>query len=216
MILGLGRIALMINGPGSCASWPPERRWLAGLLWADGHLAEDRRVHLNLVDEQTLAAAAALVGRSYGTSPGKKRPGGGRYSPLHRLTFTDDEFVSALVSLGFGPKPLRPWPSALTSGAFLRGMFDGDGSVRWVLARNECTPHLRTVLSCQVPVLEGCQGWLTGRGFRPGCIVPRPHSPGSGQLQWAHYDSLRLAKLMYAEPGPYMTRKRAAFEQVSP
>jgi hypothetical protein len=131
--------------------------------------------------------------------------------PLHRLQFTDREAAGRLAALGFGPKPDRAWPAALASGAFMRGLFDGDGCVLWrcVRGRNYLLARLRG----PVAVLDGAQKWLADQGFPARRVYP----DGDGHtVQWSHRDSLRLAEVMYSEPGPFMARKRDVFYMARP
>lgn len=192
--------------------WTPDERWLAGLLWADGYLTKDayRHVQLNLVDEQTLAAAAKVAGREYSTGRAFPRKDGGMYKPLHRMLISDPDATGRLVALGFGPKPDRIWPAQIASGAFFRGLFDGDGSAGFRTESNG-KRYLHTSLCGPYAVLAGAAEWLAGHGIEPRKIGQK--TGRSRYIQWARADSLRLAEIMYAESGPFMERKREIFRR---
>jgi hypothetical protein len=194
------------------AEWTPDERWLAGLLWADGHLLVNdpyAYIQLNLVDEQALTAAAAVAGRGYSTGRAFPRKGGGMYKPLHRMSITDADACGRLAALGFGPKADRSWPGQLASGAFLRGLFDGDGSA--CFRTDNGRRYLQTKLCGSYAVLAGAMEWLAGQGIQP-------HKLGQKGgycrvVEWHKRDSLRLAEIMYGEPGPFMVRKREVFRK---
>lgn len=193
-------------------AWTPAERWLAGLLWADGHILPDRsrghRIILNLVDGDVIGLAAEVIGpahRRYPPQPPRKPA----WRPLHRLEFTDT--LGALAGLGFRPKPDRRWPAELASAELLRGLFDGDGSVCWHDGGRGEKPRLRAVLDSPAAVLEGANQWLADQGIRPRNL--NRHGPVGWRLRWAHRDSMRLAAIMYAEPGPCMARKQAVFRR---
>jgi hypothetical protein len=59
-------------------------------------------------------------------------------------------------------------------------------------------------------LLAGMQEWLADQGI-PSHAIGRN---GTGwRVQWSHRDSLRLAELMYGEPGPFLARKRDRFRR---
>jgi hypothetical protein len=186
-------------------AWMPEERWLSGLLWADGHVDARWKIQLNLTDEDALSAAAKIAGRPYHTYQQPPQTNGKPQLPLHRLTFDPGPAaVRQMITLGFGPKPARLWPGPpLASGAFLRGLFDGDGCAGW--RRVAGNYYLQSRFRGPYAVLDGAQQWLTGQGFSP----RRVYLDGDGYtVQWSHRDSLRLAEVMYGEPGPFIARKR--------
>lgn len=191
--------------------WTPEECWLAGLLWADGHYGSDRgtpRVQINLTDEDAVAAVALITGAAYHTHQQGPRDGYAR-KPIHRLSFGERGAVKRLFDVGFGEWPLG-WPTLPHPTSFLRGAFDGDGSVVWCQQggrRKTATAPLRlhTSLCGTVPFLEGAQRLLAEHGVAPKTIS---RHAGIWRVQWNHADSLRLAAVMYSEPGPCMARKR--------
>jgi LAGLIDADG-like domain len=194
------------------SAWTPAERWLAGLLWADGHITPSigvaGHIVLNLTDRDVLDQAARVIGeghRFHKSQPPQKPT----HQVLHRLAFTDE--AGALARLGFGPKPERVWPDEIGSAAFLRGLFDGDGSVGWYGDGHGQSQYRRAMICGPLAVVTGAGSWLAEQGVRP--RDPRPHG-SIWQLTWRHRDSLRLAEIMYSEPGPCMTRKRERFRSV--
>lgn len=213
----VGRTANPVRA-GLFEHWTPEECWLAGLLWADGHLAIDgsyRRVMLNLTDEEAIAGAATVIGCQYRTyaphasSKGRK--------PVHRLQFGDQVAVAHLAAIGFDEPKLttRPWPELPYPASFLRGMFDADGSVllhqQGGRKKSPFAPlRLYSKVYGSVPCLAGLQDFLAGYGITP----KKPVRVGSTWIVgWNHRDSLGLARVMYAESGPHLRRKREIFER---
>ncbi len=187
--------------------WAANERWFVGLLWGDGHLAEDGVIHLSLAEEELVSAAAQVVGRPYRTYPQRPRNGRPR-RPLHRLFFTDHVLAGQLRALGFGLRSGRAWPVQLASAAFLRGLFDGNGWAGWHYDPRAGRSYLNSTMSGSPPLLTGMQAWLAGQGIAPKTI----NRNGSGwQVRWSQRDSVRLAGIMYSEPGPFRARNRGRF-----
>lgn len=202
------------------ASWTPEECWLAGLLWADGHYNESRpgkaRIMLNLTDEDAMKHAVAITGGRYGTHSQPIFDGYNR-KPLHRMSFGERHAVRRLVAIGFMEPKLttRSWPDVPHPASFLRGAFDGDGGVllhqQGGRKKTAATPmRLFSSLCGSMLFLEGVQAFLAPSGITPKKII----DTGSvSKVQWNHRDSLRLAAVMYAEPGPCIARKRETFNR---
>lgn len=185
--------------------WTPGERWLAGLLWADGYIEPGKhRIQLNLVDEDVIKAAAAVVECGGFGCNIYRSPARGMHRTLHRLVFTD--VLGEMTRLGFGRGPDRTWPAELASGAFLRGLFDGDGTVFWREVSGY--KYLCTSLCGTRAVLDGAQNWLAGQGIPPKSVLKQP---GLWKIRWHHHDSMRLAGVIYADAGPCMERKRLRF-----
>ncbi len=195
--------------PDLFTAWTPAERWLAGLLWADGHVSPHivpgkDKIILSQCDPGVVADAIAIVGPDHRfRTQAPRKP---THRPCHYVEFTDRADV--LWRLGLEGKPERRWPAEIASAAFLRGLFDGDG---YVCQRPDVRKRsLRTVLCSPAAVLEGARDWLAGQGIEPKDL--RPHG-NSWALTWGHRDSLRLGAIMYAEPGPCMSRKQAFFRE---
>lgn len=194
--------------------WTPEECWLAGLLWADGHLDAEQRVQLNLTDEEAIRHAAEIAGCSYRTYAAQARDDGWVRKPLHRLSFSNRVSVPRLTAIGFGQKPLE-WPEIPHPASFLRGAFDGDGSVLLhQQGGRRKTPNsplrLHSTLCGTLPFLEGTQDFLAAYGIS---LKKIGRNGTIWQVQWNHADSIRLAGVIYSEPGPYLSRKRDIFAQ---
>jgi hypothetical protein len=209
--------------PDLFTSWTPEECWLAGLLWADGHYNESRpgkpRIMLNLTDEDAMKHAVAITGGRYGTHSQPTFDGYNR-KPVHRMSFGERHAVRRLVAIGFMEPKLttRSWPDLPHLASFLRGAFDGDGSVllhqQGGRKKTAGSPlRLHSALCGSVPFLEGVQAFLVPYGIAPKKILGGNAMKSVWKVQWNHRDSLRLAAMMYAEPGPFIARKREIFDR---
>lgn len=198
--------------------WTPEECWLAGLLWADGHLSVNgtkSAVQLNLTDEEAAAHAARIIGCRYHTHEQRWNHDGYERKPVHRLQFGARDAVGRFAAIGFDKPKLttRPFPALPYSAAFLRGLFDADGSVTWHRQGGRkrsanAALRLHSELSGGVPVLEGAQTFLADHGIAPKKIG---RNGSVWKVQWNHHDSLQLAAVLYADAGPCIARKRETF-----
>lgn len=199
--------------------WSPAECWLAGLLWADGHYCVRQSwssVQLNLTDEEAIAHAAKITGGRYRTHEQHVRDGYVR-KPVHRMTFGERHAVARLVAVGFAEPKLttRSWPNLPHLASFLRGAFDGDGSVllhqQGGLRKLPTSPlRLHASLCGSERFLAGVQRFLAGYDITPKKII---NHNGVWKIQWNHTDSLRLAGVLYSEPGPLLSRKKAIFDR---
>lgn len=195
--------------------WTPDELWLAGLIWADGCLTGDGRVHVVSVDLEMMEHAARITGCTM-HSRRMKPP----RQTIHDVVFGSRIVVSRLVGVGLtGRKSLHgafpTFPDDLDLRHFVRGYFDGDGSIG--LYRNpsvkdpDWPPRLHGNIVGSHEFLTGLNEVLVQQG---GMKSRRPHRKGAiWQLQFNHGCALKLADYMYAEPGPRLTRKFELFEQ---
>jgi hypothetical protein len=205
-----------VTRPDLFKHWTLEECWLAGLLWADGCLHDrgtKKTVVLGLVDEDAIMQAALVTGchpRSSPQAPPRKT--------MHSISFGERTAIARLEAVGMGEPKLttRPWPDLPHPGAFLRGVFDGDGSVMWHQQggrRKTARSPLRLYshISGSALLLGGVQSFLQGYGVAPKKIFLNGRANPIHRIGWNHADSMRVADAMYADAGPYMERKRATF-----
>lgn len=188
--------------------------WLVGLIWADGYLYSQKRVNsyrvsLSLVDLQAIEAAAEIIGAPINRLPPRKP----HHRPQFRVTFGDPDAVAALRSLGLAERKslvaeLPGLPSHLMR-HFVRGYFDGDGSVG-IYPGSSGIPRMESSFCGAWPLIESLREVLAGIG------VSRKKVLGMNAGRSAFYrlrlnDSLRLADYMYRDGGPRLERKHQVF-----
>jgi len=202
------------------AAWNAPEAWLAGLIWADGCLMTDPRnghSHVLIVttDEPMAVDAAGIAGTDYHRKPPSKK---GR---LHTFTVRiGSRFViERLRELGLTPRKSLtcefPELPAEVVPAFIRGYFDGDGSVSVYRNKNirSLNHHGRLIVhfAGSAPFLTRLRHVLAERaGIGPNKLI---RNGSIWKLQMNHADALRLATFMYQEgAGPRLVRKAAVFQ----
>jgi hypothetical protein len=198
-------------------SWAPYLAYIVGLIAADGCLSGDKRhVDFTSKDRQLVELYRDLIRPA--AKIGVKRGSKGR--SYFRVQIGDVGFYDFLIQAGLMPNkskivgPLRI-PDELFAD-FLRGYFDGDGSVyayidrRWknsymfyttfVSASDTFMDWLRANISVNIP---GIRGYLRGL------------TSGVYQLSYAKLDSRVLYKFMYySESVPRLERKHARYLEI--
>lgn len=223
-----GVLKVASGNPDLFAAWTPEEAWLAGLIWSDGCLNEPGRstrrtwgwrLTLGVTDKELIDHAATLMQVAILTSSPKDRKS--RYD----LKLNRAEPIARLRAIGLEPRKsltarFPDLPDRVLR-HFIRGCFDGDGSVgihprntRYNAARGwPPDPHLNACLCGARPFLEGLQEVL----HRQAGIAPKKVYLQRGttipMVRWQRADSLRLYEYMYGEGGPCLTRKRRVFER---
>lgn len=196
------------------SAWTPDECWLTGLIWADGCLTMSRGkpfVVLSMTDEQAVRDAAHVAGCRY-----HRRAQTPPRRDVFTMKFGAASAVAALVGLGLEPRKslTAPWPTLPHPDAFLRGAFDGDGSVGWYVQGNQAKrragapPRLHSSLCGSHAFLDGAQRFLAEKGIEPRKINTHGRV---WRLQWNHRDSLTLRDVLYSDGGPCLERKREQF-----
>ena len=217
--------------PDLFAAWTPAEAWLAGLIWADGNLTFEQRegntrppqprVTIVTTDWEIAHQAAEIVG----VEPKERRrsaKGGGAIrgreirgaKQIWTVRFGRREPIQRLIDVGLHPNksltltfPVLP-EQALRH--FIRGHFDGDGSISLEGNRRE---HGRyrvqtTLLGTETMLADMAAHLVDAAGIRPRRIYP------TGSIfcvKMAHNDSMRFGRYIYDAGGPYLTRKRDKF-----
>ncbi len=201
--------------------WTAGESWLAGVIWADGCLLEEfrryrqrRYVVLNTSDIEIADQAAAIVGAQVRTYP----PGKRSILPSHRVQIGLAPVVERLVDLGLAPRKSKTceWPSIPGHlDSFVRGYFDGDGSVGIYTIKDKAsgTPYDRLKVNFvgSGAFLDGLQDHLIQAiGARRQKLVS--HS-NVYYLWYSYQTALDLAAYMYADGGPHLPRKAKVFQR---
>jgi len=173
--------------------------YLLGLIFADGNVNADGQVQLEMKDKQIMEDVAAVLGAKIHPRPDR---------PMWRMTIPKsmslqlvEHGVCRRKSKGFDIQPM----SERSFGPFLRGLFDGDGSVmrRHGGVTLRVCGHPRAMAHIQATLL-GHYGlymaWVADNRMESGML-----EIGKKSVVDAIYD------IMYKVNGVYLKRKQQVF-----
>lgn len=195
----------------------PDEAWLCGIIWSDGSLDPIGRTAsmpttFNVTTGTTDAQIAAEIGRISGSPVRAPKPQPGRRQAYR--TYISGLPVQRLIGMGLtrGKTLHCAFPDDIAEPLlrhFLRGFFDGDGTVG--IYRVGGNPRLTSGICGTRDFLNDLQD----RCIVPAGIARRSPSRHASifKLQYNHYDSLRLADLMYGQGGVALERKRTIFQR---
>lgn len=186
----------------------PELWYFLGYFFADGCLSsKNYNCGLSSVDTYHLVRIAQVIG--YAGQP--RHTGKNVYS----LTIYSKAVHDTLMGFGLTPRKSLTiqWPPGIPEwflGDFIRGYFDGDGSVTLRNLRS-CPPSIGVrFTSGSKPFLESLRSILAPRNIPARVFTPEGRA---SELEISHRDAcLALVKLMYgSNPTLYMERKWRRF-----
>ncbi len=136
-----------------------------------------------------------------------------------QVEYFDKELVAALAKWEIIPNKTLAiaFPAELPTHlqpAFVRGYFDGDGSIYW-RSRGGWRDATCKFVSGSAPMIDGLRATLTRAGIATGKV-----SPGSGQaivlpILAARPNLCRFAEYLYMDATVWLPRKRTVFEQLT-
>jgi LAGLIDADG-like domain len=196
-----------------------------------GFLAADGCVYINeKKDEQRvqlilhIADADHLRNLQQGLKtaiPVYLRPHGQRL--IARIVIHDSNLVNALAHWGIVPNKslIMSWPTHLPSTAilaYIRGYFDGDGTVfhrHWTSQNRSWTETVYRFISGSVPFLEGLQQELNKRGIQTHAIYRNQEAnafflPSSSRRE----NLLTFSRLLDEGSTVYLEHKRNIFREM--
>lgn len=196
----------------------PDEAWLAGLIWADGSLSpvssarHSWKITTTTTDEQMgreIARITAEPIRTYQPRRANRR--------ANHISYLSGRPVRRLVDMGLTQDKTNECrmpnidPDLLPH--FIRGFFDGDGTV--TLGTNPKVghgmPRLKSGFVGTRDMMNDLLGELQAREIGLRVNVVR-HAP-IWAIHLNHADSLRLADLMYVDrSGACLLRKRDLFD----
>ena len=193
-------------------TWSADLAYIVGLIASDGSLSKDgRHIDFTSKDNQLAELYKSIIKPS--AKLGTKYAGRGSTEIYYRVQFSDTAFYDFLLNTGLTPNKSLTMPElkipSIYFADFLRGEFDGDGSIwgfrdrRWrssfmyytsfISASLDFLTWLRQSISLNLPEI--------GNGtLKPGnrCF----------QLRYAKHDSQLLFKYMYYRADlPFLNRK---------
>lgn len=201
-------------------NWSPSVAYVVGLIATDGNLSGDGR-HLSVrsKDKDLLETVNSCLGLDH-----KMYLDHGGYGSSYNLLWSDRAFYLWLVSIGLMPaKSLKLGALNVPDNVFpdfLRGVIDGDGTIRinkddWNAFKNPKYVYYRldiTIASASLPFLQWLHATTTRLLGTRGAIIPKKLIPGRSQLwelRYAKKDALVLIRWIYYDPQvPALERKR--------
>ena len=200
-------------------SWTKEMAYVLGLMLTDGCVSKDLcTVTLAMNDREILEKVSAVMHADIPVIQSKHQP------RLHIFRITRSRIAKDLISLGVTPQKsltviFPPVPGRFLS-HFIRGVFDGDGSVMLTMCHSARHPTgarwLKTSLvSGSEKFIVELEQKLQFLGMPPRSIfVDRGGKNPSYRIHCGGRDSKKLFEIMYRDTGNglYLERKYRVFQ----
>ncbi len=191
--------------------WSSEMAYVLGLIATDGCISRSGTVALCINDRELLQKVKSLMGSTHNIKCYGHQEG------LYNFSFSRQKLVSDLNKLGIFPNksltirfPAVP-DDFLTD--FIRGVFDGDGSV-FFDERSENYPVRTKFVSSSRDFIEKLESALQKLGMPARKIYEQPTKNAiSYMFRYGHKDSERLFSIIYKDTrsGLYLERKYNKF-----
>lgn len=196
------------------SKWSPEMAYVLGLIITDGCISQTGTISLCINDRDLLEKVKIVMGsyhpiKYYGHQEG-----------LYSFNFAREKLVADLNRLGISSKKslnvtFPHIPDAFLSD-FIRGVFDGDGSV-FFEKRSPKSPLKSSFVSGSNSFIEILENKLQELGMPPRKIYEqKTKNAVSYMIRYAHKDSVNLYNILYKNvpnDGLYLFRKRDKFKQ---
>ena len=192
--------------------WSPEMAYVLGLIMTDGCISKYGSVSLCINDKDLLETVKIALGSSHPVRRSKYQKG------LYALVFARGKLIADLKKLGVFPKKslnisFPDIPDAYLID-FIRGVFDGDGSV-FFEKRSPNFPLKSSFISGSKRFIETMENKLSVLGMPQRNIYRQKTKNGILYMfRYAHKDSAKLFKILYRntpENGLFLRRKYYKF-----
>jgi LAGLIDADG-like domain len=194
-------------------TWNPELAYLAGLVASDGCMSKDGR-HMVVTSKDTEILEIAM--NILGIRPKIKQKIGGFGTIGYDLQFSNVALYDFFYNAGLHPAKSKTISKILIPNCyyadFLRGEFDGDGSVIGFWDKRWRSSFMYYVSFCSAsdPFLSWLQKTNTTLAFTTNGSIHK--GTRANNLSYAKSDSLKLFNFMYySSHVPSLTRKRVKF-----
>jgi len=192
------------------SKWSIGMSYILGLLLTDGCMSKAKRcsysIRLCLNDRDLLEKVAKAMGSSHAITVSKEQKG------LNMLVFSREKISQDLIRLGMKPRksldlnfpavPKRYLPD------FIRGVFDGDGSV-YFEPKSPRFPVRTKFNSGSKDFIRGLEKGLQDLGMPKRVIYERKTKNGiSYMFRYGHKDSKKLFSILYENTGNSVFLKR--------
>lgn len=201
--------------------WSEDMAYVLGFFAADGNMIRNKRgahfVEFQITDRHIVFDIRRTIGSNHKITV---RTRNGNQKTIFRLQIGSATWFTDLISRGFVPAKSKvlvfPKVPRKYIGPFIRGYFDGDGSVYFKKYKSKDRVKPRWVFSSRFTsgsrvFLETLLHILRKHGVSGGFILTKSKQSGF-DLVLSHRDSLALYCLMYNNaPRIYLMRKYRVF-----
>lgn len=190
--------------------WSPEMAYVFGLIITDGCMSKAGTVSLCINDRELLEKVKNVMGSEHKITPSNHQKG------LYYYHFTREKITNDLLRLGVTPRksltvkfPNVPAPYLPD---FIRGVFDGDGSV-FFEKRITKFPLRAKFVSGSEAFITGLRESLEQLGLPRAIYRQKTKNGYSYSIVFGHKDSIELAKILYknAPNSLFLERKHSRF-----
>lgn len=195
--------------------WSPEMAYVLGLLITDGCVSKTGVISLSMNDRELLEKVKKVMGSAHNITPSKHQKG------LYYFHFAREKLVEDLCKFGIFPRKSLTvkFPDVpqdfLTH--FIRGVFDGDGSVSFD-KRCSKSPIRTGFYSGSKDFIEKLEENLEKLGLPKRNISQQKTKNGIYYgIKYGHYNSLQLFHILYknTQNGLFLERKYRRFLEES-
>ena len=195
-------------------TWTHELAYAIGLIASDGNLSTDGR-HINLTSRDKEITEYARKIFAIDNKIGKKGRGGSSIKQYYVLQFGSIQFYNFLLKIGLTPaksKTLRAVDVPETFfGDFMRGCFDGDGSIGEFAHPESNHLQLRLrIFSASSDFLK----WLLAEHRRlwhiDGGWIYTDKKKSVGSLCFGKKDSIEILRRIYQHKSQYYLKRKYA------
>jgi intein-encoded DNA endonuclease-like protein len=182
------------------SSWSPEMAYVLGLMMTDGCISKTKngsyRISLCLNDGDLLRNVVKTMGSDHTVTESKYQKG------MNVFIFGREKIAQDLLRLGMKPRkslnlefPNIPWEYLRD---FIRGVFDGDGSVFYT-KKSQISPLRCKFYSGSGRFILGLKKSLESLGMPDKRIYCEKKNRKNNYyyIRYSHKDSLKLFKIMY-------------------
>jgi len=194
--------------------WSTEMAYILGLIITDGCISQTGTVSLCMNDRDLLEKVRLVMGSKHRIRSYQHQKG------LYGFYFTRERMANSLKHLGVLPKKSLtvdfPDIPELFIVDFIRGVFDGDGSV-FFEKRSPRSPLKSSFVSSSKKFIQKLEKKLQKLELPPRMIYKqKTKNTFSYMIRYAHNDSVKLYNILYKnvpENGLYLVRKRDKYRQ---
>jgi len=177
------------------SNWSREMAYVLGLITTDGCISKSGTIALSINDKDLLEKVRQVMGSEHKICRSNHQEG------LYCFHFTRPRLVKDLAGLGILPRKSLNVKFPAVPDAFLkdfvRGVFDGDGSV-YFETRSKCYPLRSTFVSSSQEFIEKLELVLQQMGL-PERVIHRQRTKNGThfKIRYSHKDSRKLFNIMY-------------------